>query len=81
MATASSYSFDALLEVAGAEDSSVSIPASSSILVFYSSISSILEKFEGGAQDSAVSDIQFLYSPDGYKTEVNKMVVVNGNCY
>lgn len=74
-------SFSAFLQKGGEEDATEVIGASSNILVFYSSISSTLEKFEDGARASVITDIQFLYVPDGYAREVNNLLVTNGNCY
>lgn len=56
-------------------DTSEMILSGKKILVFYSSILDITNNSENGV------DIQFLYSPDGYATDENDMLVTNGNCY
>lgn len=43
------------------------------ILIFYSSVIAITQSTDG-------VKVQFLYSPDGYATEENKMLVINGDC-
>lgn len=54
-------------------DTTVTIKKPAKILVFYSSIVDITE--------SGTREIQFLYANDGYETEENNMLVLNGNCY
>ncbi|MBQ5474378.1 MAG: hypothetical protein IIT65_06680 [Lachnospiraceae bacterium] len=56
-------------------DSTVNIPANANVLVFYDSIVNILES--GGANVST----QFLYAPEGYETDINDSLVINGDCY
>lgn len=52
------------------------IAADKKILVFYDSLINLLNITE-----PIESNIQFLYSADGYQTDINDMVVINGNCY
>ncbi len=52
------------------------IDADKTILVFYDSLVNILNITE-----DTTAAIQFLYAPNGYITDVNDMVVINGNCY
>lgn len=56
-------------------DSTVNIPANANVLVFYDSIVNILES--GGTNVST----QFLYAPEGYETDINDSLVINGDCY
>lgn len=56
-------------------DTSISIPAGKVILLFYDSIVNILNT--GG---NAIPT-QFLYSSNGYITDVNDVLVTNGDCY
>ena len=56
-------------------DEKVEINAGESILVFYSSVVDITTT---QLQDV---EIQFLYSADGYATDENDMLVLNGDCY
>ena len=50
------------------------IPIGAKILVFYDSIVDVMD----GAQNVPV---QFLYAAEGYKTDVNDQLVINGDCY
>lgn len=58
-------------------DTSITISSTSGnlkkILIFYSSIIAITQSTDG-------VKVQFLYSSDGYATEENKMLVINGDC-
>lgn len=56
-------------------DTSVTIPKNARVLVFYDSIVSVMES--GGTNVPT----QFLYSSTGYITDVNNMLVINGDCY
>ena len=55
-------------------DISVEIPAYAKILVFYDSLVGCFD----GAENKMV---QFLYAPEGYITDVNDTLVINGDCY
>ena len=55
-------------------DRSVNIPANSPVLVFYDSIINVLDT--GGTIPT-----QFLYAEEGYKTDINDSLVINGECY
>ena len=56
-------------------DTEIEIPANKLILVFYDSLVNLLNITE-----NTTAAIQFLYSPDGYITDINDMVVINGDC-
>ena len=56
-------------------DAKIEIPAGKLILVFYDSLVNLLNITE-----NTKAAIQFLYSPDGYITDINDMVVINGDC-
>ena len=54
-------------------DINVVIPQQANILIFYSQV-------VGLTQNQNV-DIQFLYAAEGYATDKNDMLVINGDCY
>ena len=56
-------------------DTTVTIPANATVLVFYSSIIDITEATISGKK------VQFLYAAEGYATDENNMLVLNGDCY
>ena len=56
-------------------DTTVTIPANANVLVFYSSIIDITEATISG------KEVQFLYVAEGYTTDENDMLVLNGDCY
>ena len=56
-------------------DASINIPINKKILVFYDTIVNAQEGTTNNVQ------VQFLYSANGYITDVNDMLVVNGDCY
>ena len=64
----------AIVQVRGG-DAEIEIPAGKLILVFYDSLVNLLNITE-----NTTAAIQFLYSPDGYITDINDMVVINGDC-
>lgn len=51
----------------------ITIPKNKKILVFYDSIINI--------NNGDIADVQFLYSADGYQTDINDDLVINGDCY
>ena len=57
-------------------DVSILIPNNKKILVFYDSVVDILD-------ESKANDIytQFLYASNGYETDINDALVINGDCY
>lgn len=56
-------------------DTAVQIPLNGNILVFYSSVIDIT------SEELVNKNIQFLYAEDGYYTDENEMLVINGDCY
>lgn len=56
-------------------DASVNVPANVKVLVFYDSIVGVMEN--GGTNVPT----QFLYAAEGYETDINSSLVVNGDCY
>ena len=52
------------------------IPFGKNILVFYDSLVNVL-----AAEEKIETTIQFLYDPNKYITDINDMVVINGDCY
>ena len=56
-------------------DSTVNIPANKTILVFYDTIVDAQMGTTNNVQ------VQFLYAANGYTTDINDMLVTNGDCY
>ena len=55
-------------------DITTTIPSNKKVLIFYDSIINILET--GGTIPT-----QFLYAEEGYETDINDSLVINGDCY
>lgn len=55
-------------------NSLIYIPAGKKILVFYSSIVDLMDA------TGQTANVQFLYDPDGYETDINDILVTNGYC-
>ena len=56
-------------------DSNITIPANKTILVFYDTIVNAQTGTTNNVQ------VQFLYAVNGYTTDINDMLVTNGDCY
>ena len=56
-------------------DEPIEVVAGNKILVYYDSLVNLLN-----IEEATEANVQFLYSADGYQTDVNDMLVINGDC-